>query len=104
MSQSTIANGRPQRKQLSDQLDRLDSIIDALAEGLPAAVAAAAREGTRAAVKDAILEILTNPDLRTMIQSHAPAESSPVTTMPIAEPASTPGPWQRLRTRLAEAR
>ena len=37
MSTAT-ANGRPQRKQLSDQLDRLDAILDVLAEGLPGAV------------------------------------------------------------------
>ena len=53
-AQSTMVNGRPQRKQLSEQLDRLDSIIDGLCDGLPEAVAAAAREGTRVAVKDAI--------------------------------------------------
>ena len=30
-------NGRAPRKQLSDQLDRLDAIIDVLADGLPEA-------------------------------------------------------------------
>lgn len=39
-----VANCRPQRKLLSEELDRLDSIVDAIAEGLPAAVAAAARK------------------------------------------------------------
>ena len=63
----TTTNGRPKRKQLSEQLDRLDGIIDVLAEGLNKAVADAAREGTRLAVKDAILEILTNPELRSLI-------------------------------------
>ena len=48
MSAPTVTNGKP-RKQLSDQLDRLDSIIDALAEGLPGAVTDACREGARAA-------------------------------------------------------
>ena len=62
MSTATATNGKPQRKQLSDQLDRLDGIIDALAEGLNGAVADAAREGTRLAVKDAIVEIMTNPE------------------------------------------
>lgn len=33
MSAATATNGKP-RKQLADQLDRLDSIIDTLAEGL----------------------------------------------------------------------
>ncbi|MCE9561844.1 MAG: hypothetical protein K8U57_07300 [Planctomycetes bacterium] len=58
MSATSTLNGKPQRKQLGDQLDRLDSIIDALAEGLPGAVADACRDGARLAVKDAIIEIL----------------------------------------------
>jgi len=107
MSAPHMINGRPQRKQLSEQLDRLDSIIDALAEGLPAAVADAAREGTRAAVKDAIVEILTNPELRTLIQPFTPATPAP-TFVPMtetAEPApAIPTAWQRLKARLAVAR
>lgn len=71
-------NGRPKRKQLSEQLDRLDGIIDALAEGLNKAVADAAREGTRLAVKDAILEIISNPELRALLASSTPP--APVTT------------------------
>src|SRR6185437_15729442 len=91
----------------SEQLDRLDSIIDALADGLPAAVAEAAREGTRAAVKDAIVEILTNPELRTLIQSFTPAMPASVPTpMPVPnEPMpAMPNAWQRLKARLAAAR
>ena len=65
-------NGKP-RKQLADQLDRLDGIIDALADGLNQAVIDAAREGTRLAVKDAIVEIMTNPELRALL---APARRS----------------------------
>ena len=74
MSTTTATNGKP-RKQLSDQLDRLDGIIDAMAEGLNGAVADAAREGTRLAVKDAIVEIMTNPELRALI---APATPAPI--------------------------
>jgi hypothetical protein len=46
---TTIANGRP-RRQLGDQLDRLDGILDVLAEALPAAVADACKEGAREAL------------------------------------------------------
>ena len=67
MMSSPMTNGKPQRKQLADQLDRLDAILDCLAGGLNEAVADAAREGTRLAVKDAIIEILTNPDLRELV-------------------------------------
>lgn len=69
MSATSIPNGRPQRKQLSDQLDRLDGIIDALADGLNKAVADAAREGSREAVKEILTELLTNPDILTMIRA-----------------------------------
>ncbi|HEY2910434.1 MAG TPA: hypothetical protein VGI99_09315 [Gemmataceae bacterium] len=106
MSAPHLINGRPPRKQLSEQLDRLDSIIDALADGLPAAVAEAAREGTRAAVKDAIVEILTNPELRTMVQSFTP--SPPQATVSMSAPAesvpATSNAWQRLKARLAAAK
>ena len=60
----TLSNGRPhqQRKQLSDQLDRLDQMIDTLAEALPQAVADATRKGTRAAVREALADLFTNPE------------------------------------------
>ena len=89
----TLNNSQPRRKQLSDQLDRLDAqmsrqdtILDALSEGLNGAVADAAREGTRLAIKDAIVEILTNPDLRT-------AMHGATTPAPDARPSF----WQRLK-------
>jgi hypothetical protein len=92
MSTATLTNGRP-RKQLADQLDRLDAqmdradaILDALSEGLNGAVADAAKEGTRAAVKGAIIELLTDPDLRAALhKASAPAA------------AQTPSAWARLR-------
>src|SRR5436309_9699959 len=101
MSATTeTTNGRPQRKQLSDQLDRLDTIIDALAEALPEAVADATREGARQAVRDVVLELLGNPELRALIAGTAPA-APPATvavtsTPPPAEPGpARPGFWAR---------
>jgi hypothetical protein len=105
MSATTTTNGKP-RKQLADQLDRLDGILDALAEGLNGAVADAAREGTRLAVKDAIVEIMTNPDLRALL---APAVAPPPPP-PAAPPASAPPPpkkaglWSRIKARASAAR
>ncbi|MFO0806198.1 MAG: hypothetical protein U0791_24105 [Gemmataceae bacterium] len=95
-------NGRPQRKLLSEELDRLDSIIDSLAEGLPAAVAAAAREGTRAAVKDAILEILANPELRALLQGTAPAAES--VRVPVEPTMTRPSLWTRIKAKVAAAK
>ena len=102
MTATACTNGKPQRKQLADQLDRLDAIIDALAEGLNGAVADACREGTRLAVKDAIVEILTNPELRAMLVPHAaaPAAKTPATT---PEPKK-PGLWSRIKATVAAAK
>jgi hypothetical protein len=82
MSTATVNNGRP-RKQLSDQLDRLDEqlleidrVFDALSEGLNGAVRDATKEGTRLAVTEAVVELLTKPDLRTALhQASTPTEA-----------------------------
>jgi hypothetical protein len=100
--QTTPAHGRQQRKQLADQLDRfdkmsdrLDTIIDALAEALPGAVADACKEGARAAVKDAIIEILATPELRTLI---VPARPEPI------PPQRKPNHWDLFKAKIAAAR
>ena len=96
MTATATLNGKPQRRQLADQLDRLDGIIDALAEGLNQAVADACRDGARAAVRDAIIEIVSNPELRAMLAPQAvpvPA-AAPIPATP-PEPKQ-PGLWSRL--------
>lgn len=95
----TMINGKPrERKQLSDQIDRLDSILDGLADALNEAVADASREGARVAVKEAIFEILTNPDLRSaLVRADVPP--------PVASaPESPPNRWSRLKGLLARIR
>jgi hypothetical protein len=95
MNATTIANDKPPRKRLSDQLDRLDAILDALSDGLNGAVAEAAREGTRLAVKDAIVEIMTDSSLRAQLHQ---------ATAPAPVPAeSKPGYWTRLKARAGQA-
>jgi len=105
---ATLTNGRP-RKQLADQLDRLDAILDGLAEALNQAVADAAREGTRLAVKEAVVEIVTDPHLRALLAPN-PAAPAPVPvaserTAPAA-PAPVPkhGFWARLKATAGAAR
>ena len=102
---TTTMNGKP-RKQLADQLDRLDGIIDALADGLNQAVIDAAHEGTRLAVKDAIVEIMTNPELRALLAPGRP-EPTPAPAAPppeaVQEPKK-PGLWTRLKAKAAAAR
>jgi hypothetical protein len=100
---TTTANGRPQRKQLSDQLDRLDSIIDVLAEGLSQAVTDACREGTRAAVRDVLVEIATNPELRATFASLAPAPAAAPNVQAPPAPKGA-GLWAALKAKIAAAR
>jgi hypothetical protein len=100
---TTATNGKP-RKQLADQLDRLDGILDALAEGLPGAVTDACREGARQAVKDAIIEVLTNPELRALIAPRPEPVAAEVPAPPAPPSAPRPSLWNRLKAKLAAAR
>jgi hypothetical protein len=83
-------NGRPQRKQLSDQLDRLDVMIDLLADGLPKAVADATREGTRAAVRDILGELLRDPEILTRLREALGAAPAPAKPSQPSAPAPIP--------------
>lgn len=66
MTATTISNGRA-RKSLEQQIDRLDAILDGLAEALNGAVADAVKEAVGVAVQEAVRavlkEVLTNPEL-----------------------------------------
>ena len=99
MSTSTIHNGKPQRKQLSDQLDRFDCILDGLSDGLHDAVVDAARDGIRLALKDAIVEILTDPALREQLHSASAPASPPAP----AVNAPKPGFWAALKAKASQA-
>jgi hypothetical protein len=97
MTMTMIANGKP-RKQLSDQLDRMDalmerqdSILDALSEGLNEAVQDAARQGVRDAVKAAVIEMLTDSALRAELhKATAPATDAKPTF------------WQRVKAKVQQ--
>src|SRR5262249_42822911 len=98
---TTMTNGRA-RKTLSDQLDRLDSILDGLSEALTESVAAAVKpapaQAAQQAVQATLTEILPSPELLTLIgAARAPA--------PIAEPVPVPAasPAPRLRDRIGSA-
>ena len=64
---AAVADGRARRKTLSDQLDRLDGIIDDLSEGLNQAVAHVVQQAVTTAVKQAVEGLMqaavANPDL-----------------------------------------
>jgi hypothetical protein len=99
MTTATVNNSHPMRKQLSHQLDRLDNILDGLSEALSGAVADATREGTRLALKDAIIEILTDPNLRSRLHRATAPE-------PVEAPrpqACQPGFWARVKAKASQA-
>ncbi|MEZ6140893.1 MAG: hypothetical protein R3B84_10010 [Zavarzinella sp.] len=76
------------RKQLSEQLDRLDTILDGLSDALNEAVADAAREGAQVAVREILSELLVNQDaIQLLRQQLLPAE--------LLEPQ--PSLWQRFK-------
>ena len=111
MNVNATANGKAPRKQLSDQLDRLDSIIDALSEGLNGAVCDAARDGTKSAVREVLVELLTNPEtrglLRQVVVQDMPTEPAPAAAIP-PEPASPPAAdrpswWARAKSAVGQA-
>ena len=77
-------NGSPQRKQLSDQLDRLDGIIDCLADGLSDAVRDAVKEGTATAIQQILLEVVNNPTTRELLRQTLGAEPAKPTEAPMS--------------------
>src|SRR5271166_5357207 len=65
---SALRNGTPKvRKNLADQIDRLDATLDGLADNLNQAVASAVKD----AVQNVLLEVLTNPELTTLLRNPA---------------------------------
>jgi hypothetical protein len=81
---TTTTNGRT-RKSLAEQIDRLDAILDRLADALNEAVADAVKEAVTAAVQEAVhaavVEVLTNAELRKrlgVVQTPASQPSAPV--------------------------
>jgi hypothetical protein len=90
-------NGAPQRKSLASQLDRLDGIIDALADGLNQAVAGVVREAVTVAVQEAVQglvgQLLTHPEVARRLAGPAPQEAPPAYVD--AEVGSVPQPEPR---------
>ena len=66
------ANGRMPRKNLSDQLDRLDRILDGLDGALAGAITEAVKDAVSTSVAEAVrvtlIEIVTNPDVIALLR------------------------------------
>jgi hypothetical protein len=76
-------NGRV-RKSLAEQIDRLDQILDGLAEGLNEAVAMAVKEAIGLAVKEAVQAVLTEVLTNTAIREKLGGMTPP--SVPVAAP------------------
>ena len=91
---SATLNGHHQRKTLSTQLDRLDVILDGLAEALNESVADAVRnvvgQVVRESVETTIREVLGNQDL---LKAALARQAPTVPSQPIAK---KPSMWRRL--------
>src|SRR5262245_19552822 len=106
MSNSTNTNGRPQRKTLASQLDRLDGIIDALADGLNEAVVDVVRQAVAAAVQEAVeavlREVLARPEVLRLLAAQAAPAPAPAEAKP-AGPSTLVWAWAGLKARLTGA-
>ena len=80
MTAKTNTNGQV-RKSLADQIDRLDSMLDGLAEGLNDAVAAAVKDAVGAAVQTVLREVLANPEMLARLGAAAPVAVDPAPTV-----------------------
>src|SRR5215472_5821017 len=105
---NTVSNASP-RKNLASQLDRLDRILDGLADGLNEAVAAAVKEAVGVAVEEAVkglvAEVLANPELLAKLAGLLGAKAVPAANVPkppaklfkwtsrLARPACKVGAW-----------
>jgi hypothetical protein len=76
LMQTVLTNSKV-RKSLSEQIDRLDKILDGLAAALNGAVADAVTQAVSLAVKEAVqtvlTEVLANPDVRAQLQGSTAA-------------------------------
>ena len=72
-----MTNGRP-RKQLSEQIDRLELTVSNLGLGLREAVREATTQAVREAVGELVAEVVTNPDIAAFFRNaQAPAAQAP---------------------------
>jgi hypothetical protein len=90
---TTTVNGR-ERKSLAEQLDRLDRILDGLAEGLNEAVAMAVKEAIGLAVKEAVQAVLAEVLINPVVREHLGGVVSP--SVPLADATPQSGLRQRL--------
>jgi hypothetical protein len=105
LTTKTNPNGQP-RKQLADQLDRLDGILDALSDGLNQAVQSAVEAAVERAVQGVLVELLRNPAARDILARAADPAAPPPETPETPEEGGTrrrPALWDAAGQRLRAA-
>jgi hypothetical protein len=90
MTTTTNTNGRTVRKSLADQIDRLDTMLEGLADGINETVTAVVQDAVKKAVQAAIGEVLANAELQNRLQAAQSTNNAP------ARPA-TPSFGQKLK-------
>ena len=97
MTTTMNGNGHIGRKSLAGQLDRLDSILDVLSDGLNEAVATVVQEAVGKAVELAVKEVLCNPDVLRAMRAQAAPETKRASTTTV-RPDFLRGAWSFGRT------
>lgn len=98
-------NGRVQRKSLASQIDRLDAMLDGLADAIPEVIAdtirAVAAHTVRDAVQAAVAEVFASPQVLDQLRGSA-AAAVPVAQVAPPVCAKRPGARGRLRSLLRQ--
>jgi hypothetical protein len=111
MKTQKSSNGQAPRRQLSEQIDRLDLVIESLSENLNDAVATAVENAVGVAVQKAVeavlLEVVSNPAVRELLRPQAPPTPPAPTPVDGSEGGKgTNGPcaaWAWMRTTARKA-
>ena len=95
---------RTRRRQLTEELEKLDTMIDGLSEAIPGTIKDVLEQQVGTAIADgikaAVLEVLANPDLITVFKHNMPPSTPPASQQgPVIVPIPRPS---LLRTLLSK--
>lgn len=107
MNTTAVPSNGKMRKSLASQIDRLDAILDGLADAIPEVVAetvrAVAQQTVRDVVQAAITEILTNPEILARLRAASGVGAASRATRPTLR-QQLQAVWQRIRACASSAR
>lgn len=107
MANTMNTNGRPVRKSLAEQLDRLEGVIETLADGLNQTVAEVVKEAVTVAVQQAIegmiQAVMANPQLLRHLAGQVNAPTANAAESKPTQPSLLKRAWQWMRTKAGNA-